>query len=160
MLANRSTFGWCSNHHLGCLAPLLFVFVISVGCGGSSYSTAPVSGQVTLDGEAVANATVTFTPIGAAAELGPGSTGRTDSSGRFSLELVGEGSRGALVGPHRVTIAVRDEASFELDEEAYSEAVDAGLSRAVLPPEASTGLEVEVVAGEENTLDFAFESTP
>ncbi len=143
-----------------CFLGVLFGLLLTAGCGGSAYSTAPVSGQVTLDGEPVENATVTFTPIGGASELGPGSTGRTDAAGNYSLELVGEESPGAIVGTHRVTMAVRDEASFELDEEAYSEAVEEASAVVTLPPEASAGIEVEVVAGQANVHDFHLESTP
>lgn len=132
----------------------LGITVLVTGCGGSSFATAPVSGQVTVGGEPVANVLVTFTPIGSDAELGPGSTGRTDASGRYTLELVGENRAGAQPGKHRVTLAVRDEASFALDEEAYSEAM--AKPKVVLPEEARSGIEVEVVAGQDNVHDFAF----
>lgn len=132
----------------------LGVILLVSGCGGGSYATAPVSGQVTVDGEPVANVLVTFTPIGDAAELGPGSTGRTDSSGRYTLQLVGENRPGAQPGKHRVTMAIRDDASFDMDEEAYSEA--AAKTPVNLPAEASAGIEVEVVAGQDNVHDFPF----
>ena len=136
------------------LLSVVGVTVLVTGCSGGRYPTAPVSGQVTVDGEPVDNVLVTFTPIGDAAELGPGSTGRTDASGRYTLQLVGEGRAGAQPGKHRVTLAIRDDASFEMDEEAYSEAM--AQPAVVLPEEARAGIEVEVVAGQDNVHDFTF----
>ncbi len=136
------------------LMGVLGTTMLVTGCGGGRFATAPVSGQVTVDGEPVANVLVTFTPIGSAAELGPGSTGRTDASGRYTLELVGGDRAGAQPGRHRVTLAIRDEASFAMDEEAYAEAM--AQPQVVLPEEARTGIEVEVVAGQDNVHDFTF----
>jgi hypothetical protein len=75
----------------------------AVGCGGGA---APVSGRVTLDGKALADATVSFQPSDAGA-AGPGSSGKTDSNGQFTLQVVGKNSNGALVGKHRVTISAK-----------------------------------------------------
>jgi hypothetical protein len=78
--------------------------LVSVGCG--SGHVAPVSGQVTLDGEPVANARVTFQPLGSAdnPNPGPGSYGITGADGRYQLTQVGTNRSGAVVGPHRVSI--------------------------------------------------------
>ena len=78
---------------LGRLITALFVStvlpVIS-GCGSSDLELAEVSGVVTLDGQPVAGAVVNTQPIPASAvpSPGPGSFGRTDEQGRFTLELV------------------------------------------------------------------------
>ncbi len=78
------------------------------GCGGESFDLAPVAGQVTLDGEPLPDALVTFQPIaqpGQRETPGPGSYGHTDSQGRYTLKTVGEDRPGAVVGPHRVFIS-------------------------------------------------------
>lgn len=70
------------------------------GCsgGGDEVKLAPVSGVVTMDGKPLADAVVIFAP-----EKGNPSSGRTDSSGNYSL-IFKENVQGALPGPHRVSI--------------------------------------------------------
>jgi hypothetical protein len=77
--------------------------VLVAGCGGSRL--APVSGTVTLDGLPVENAGVMFQPIGdGQLNPGAGSFGRTNAKGEFTLELIGGGGKGAVVGWHKVHI--------------------------------------------------------
>ena len=87
---------------LGLLTALLFLG----GCGGGdSIELAPVSGKVTMDGEPLANVTVTFQPITKGTENpGPGSFGKTDEQGQFTLELTTTGKSGAVVGKHQISI--------------------------------------------------------
>jgi hypothetical protein len=85
-----------------------------LGCSKEPYALAPVSGQVTLNGQALPNATVTFQPIGSKnQDPGPGSTGRTDAEGRYTLQVVAVGSKrqGAVVGLHRVSITTQSGAN-------------------------------------------------
>jgi hypothetical protein len=79
--------------------------VLALGCGSRKY--APVSGQVTLNGQPLANATVGFQPIAAegSMEAGPGSAGTTDEKGMFVLKGL-KGESGAWVGEHRVIISL------------------------------------------------------
>ncbi len=101
-------------------AALALLAAIAAGCGGGTgFPSAAVSGRVTLDGKPLADAIVRFTPTAdpaakgkAAHESGPDSAGITDADGRFTLSI-GDGSRGATVGPNRVTITTVD-----LDESA------------------------------------------
>jgi hypothetical protein len=75
------------------------------GCGGKGPTIAPVSGLVTMNGQPLANATVTFQPMRSQdKDPGPGSYGKTDLNGRFTLRLVGSDRPGAVVGKHRVAI--------------------------------------------------------
>ncbi len=77
----------------------------AVGCHGE---VVPVSGRVTLEGKPLANAVVTFQPMGkgrAAETTTTGSAGKTDSDGRFVLRLVSPEQYGAAVGEHIVTIS-------------------------------------------------------
>jgi hypothetical protein len=77
--------------------PVLLV----AGCGDSSHGT--VAGTVTMNGQPLPNAVVSFQPTGTDLNPGPGSLGRTNERGEFSLEVVG-GGRGAQLGWHKVTI--------------------------------------------------------
>lgn len=84
---------------------LLFLpLLAALGCGGRYV---PVSGQITLNGAPLADAYVTFQPVGSPsnAEPGPGSYGKTDAEGRFTLRIVGDDRTGALIGPHTVSIS-------------------------------------------------------
>jgi len=79
---------------------------VLMGCRGE---VVPVSGRVTLDGKPLANAVVTFQPLGKGKlqkTSTTGSVGKTDSQGRFVLRLVSPSRRGAAVGDHIVTIGV------------------------------------------------------
>jgi hypothetical protein len=67
---------------------------------------APVSGVVTLDGQPLANAIVTFQPDFGGMESGTkigNSVGRTDATGRYTLEYSRD-ARGAALGKHKVEI--------------------------------------------------------
>ena len=57
------------------------------GCADAGPKYAPVSGRVTLNGEPLAGVSVDFQPVAAGkdADPGPGSTGKTDKDGRFTL---------------------------------------------------------------------------
>jgi hypothetical protein len=83
------------------------------GCGKSSHPIAPVSGQVTLDGQPLADAHVTFQPMASAdgGLSGVGSVGVTDAEGKFTLRTVKPKENGAVVGTHRVwiTTSYKDE---------------------------------------------------
>ena len=76
-----------------------------VGCGGD-FPVAPVSGVVTLDGEALPNASLFFQPqrSGDSPIVGPPSFGVTDDEGRFTLITTG-GDSGAVVGRHVVSVS-------------------------------------------------------
>jgi hypothetical protein len=93
-----------------------FALVLALGCGGSK-RVAPVAGKVTMDGKPLANATVTFQPIAeqGAIDAGVGSVGKTNAQGEFTLEA-SNGKTGALVGEHRVSIAVLNEKRGSSDE--------------------------------------------
>jgi hypothetical protein len=94
---------------------LLGLLILAPGCGGTRY--APVSGKVTLNGEPLANATVSFQPIAPEKSLdaGPGSQGKTDANGMFTL-TVRPDLKGAVVGKHRVRITALDPQVGEGDE--------------------------------------------
>lgn len=80
------------------------LLVATLGCGGE-FQIATVSGVVTLDGEALPNASVYFQPRrrGDDPVVGPPSVGVTDDSGHYTLRTT-DGSSGAVVGVHAVSI--------------------------------------------------------
>jgi hypothetical protein len=94
----------------------LFCLVLA-GCGGP-YKTVSVSGRITRNGAPVANMAVLFQPLATAdnKEPGPGSTGVTDSDGRYTLTLIGRSTRGAVIGKHRVKITPMTQEADSTDD--------------------------------------------
>jgi len=94
---------------------LVLLLPLFIGCGGQYV---PVSGRITLNGEPLADAYVTFQPVGGGnLEPGPGSYAKTDADGRFTLRVVGDERSGARVGPHMVSISAYTGAVPEPTEE-------------------------------------------
>jgi hypothetical protein len=87
---------WCL------LSPTL---LFALGCGNARY--VPVSGTVTLNGEPLADAYITFQPVSGPGNPypGPGSYAKTDAEGRFALRVVGDDVPGAVAGMHAVSIS-------------------------------------------------------
>ena len=82
------------------ICSILLSLVVVSGCG-SKYEVVPVSGSIMFNGEPLANATILTQPVGKNADnnmTGPGSFGKTDAEGRFSLELQNEPTPGAVPG--------------------------------------------------------------
>lgn len=100
----------CGKRFAGLLGCLLVLTTLS-GCGGSDAPDLAenVTGRVTLNGQAVQDAIVTFEPQG-----GRPSSGVTDAEGRFVL-YYSESHQGALPGEHLVRISkMSGEAGDEL----------------------------------------------
>jgi hypothetical protein len=85
------SFGWL-------LAAVQLVGLSGCSGQGDRPPLGRVSGTVTLGGQPLTDAEVTFAP-----ESGRPSAGRTDSSGRYELSYVMR-TKGAKVGKHRVFI--------------------------------------------------------
>ncbi|WP_232100768.1 Ig-like domain-containing protein [Gimesia fumaroli] len=121
------------------------------GCGGGS-DTPPlgqVSGTVTLDGQPLEQAQVTFQP-----ENGRASIGETDSEGNYELSYTGTTS-GALLGAHQVVIisaveAYSDESGEGKDRKARPELLPAKYN-------SKTTLKADVKSGS-NQIDFPLTS--
>lgn len=128
---------------------LLLLLPLLAGCGGP-YKTAAVSGRVTLNGKPLANVAVLFQPIATsgAEAPGPGSTGVTDADGRYTLSLVGRGSKGAVIGKHKVRITrMASESDSEGDRPKAIKRIPTEFKR-------DTQLEFEVPAGGTDSADF------
>lgn len=95
---------------------LIPLILLLVGCG-SPYEVAPVSGTVTMNGKPLDNAVVVFQPDGNKEHPNPGpsSGGRTDSQGRFTLQIEPE-KPGAVVGKHRVLVWTHMDATDDAQE--------------------------------------------
>ena len=120
--------------------PFALVALSILGCGRSNQpSLGRVSGTVMLDGAALANATVLFTPAGA----GRTSQGTTDAGGRYELLYLRD-IRGANVDRHAVQITTACE------ENGGREALPARYH-------VRTELEARVVAGR-NVCNFELRS--
>jgi hypothetical protein len=83
--------------------------VLVAGCSGRPRNFAKkVTGRVTLGGQPLAGALVTFTPV----EGGSPSYGRTDENGQYNLiwaKVRGRNIEGAQIGEHVVTITTYQE---------------------------------------------------
>lgn len=84
------------------------VLLLLTGCGTKM---APVSGRVTLDKKPLVNATVIFEPVSNEKNPGPGSSGKTNENGEYSLVPFAGSGNGALIGKHVVRIT-----SYEGDD--------------------------------------------
>lgn len=77
---------------------------------GCRQEVVPVSGRVTVNGQPLAGAVVTFQPrkLQQGERPGAGSIGRTDAAGRYVLRQVTPNRPGAVVGEHSVTVTPAD----------------------------------------------------
>lgn len=83
---------------------LLLSMLSLCGCGGSEYPVAPVSGQVTLNGEPVTFGNVVFKPVGKSGKdnkPGKAAVATLDDNGNYTLTTY-KFHDGAVVGPHIV----------------------------------------------------------
>ena len=80
--------------------------LLMIGCRGASDAPplVPVNGRVLVDGKAVGQLTVVFTPDNQKGTSGPASVGATTGDGTFTLTAPGN-RPGAVPGFHRVTVA-------------------------------------------------------
>uniref|UniRef100_A0A7C4QMT8 Carboxypeptidase regulatory-like domain-containing protein n=1 Tax=Schlesneria paludicola TaxID=360056 RepID=A0A7C4QMT8_9PLAN len=129
------------------------------GCGGQladAPKTVPVSGTVTVDGQPVSGANVTFIPTSPGVH---GAAGSTDANGRYTL-FVGN-NKGAMPGSYKVTIQYyvnkKDGTPVVITPETDMETISADIKPA-LPPKyadpAQTVLTFEVPAKGTDAADF------
>jgi hypothetical protein len=130
-------------------AMICWLALAVVGCGGAR--VAPVSGRVTLDSKALANAMIVFQPSANDKNPGPGSSAKTDQDGKFTLQLMTGDGPGAIVGKHKVSIT-----AYEGDDTVPSSGSDIKFRKALLPDEynASTKLTFDVPPGGAANANF------
>ncbi len=121
----------------------LFAFV---GCGKSDISS--VEGTITMDGEPLVGASVTFFPPG-----GRPSGARTDEDGKYVLNYSG-GRKGALPGKNRIKISTQADPY----EDEAGNPVAATPETIPMMYNTRTTLEFEVIDGEKNVADFDLKS--
>jgi hypothetical protein len=75
------------------------------GCSNSPYDMAPVTGRVTIDGQAFGHGKVMFAPVATGKDRNSGRAafGVLESDGSFALSTYEPGD-GAVVGEHWVTV--------------------------------------------------------
>src|SRR5262245_22845893 len=122
------------------------------GCGGGP-KLAPVSGVVKLDGAPLAGAAVQFQPVSPDGQTppGPGSYGKTDADGRYSLKTVDRDRAGAVVGTHRVSISIAQESSDDAGRPVVGDKVPSWYNK-------ESALRREVPAGGSSQMDFDLSS--
>lgn len=123
------------------------------GCGSN---VAPVSGKITLDSKPLVNATVIFEPSSELKNPGPGSQGKTDANGQYSLQLTSADTQGATIGKHIVRIT-----AYEGDDGTVpSSAPDSVFRKPILPEKynAKSDLKFEVTSAGSTSADFDLKS--
>jgi hypothetical protein len=94
---------------------LLAVFLLALataGCG-SQYDLHPVTGKVTLDGNPLENAVVTFQSVSG----GTSASGTTDASGVYSLhDIRPDGGPGAEPGEYVVSVSWTEPPAVDLSQ--------------------------------------------
>src|SRR5688572_28230018 len=136
------------------LSIALLSAALVAGCDQSPYGLAPVSGLVTLDGNPVPGAQVSFQPQGGSGNEnpGPGSTGVCDSSGRYELKTIRD-EPGAVPGPHAVRIyGPREAVSSGSD-------TDAPGRKELFPPRYNFQTELTFEVPPEGSTTASFECT-
>ncbi len=134
-MAPNTTFS--SRWSTGIARPALFLatsFLLLAGCGHGS-NLGAVEGVVTLDGNPLPGAVVSFRPVNG----GKQSYGRTDANGHYELRYSAK-EMGAAVCKHKVTLTT-----------ATGEGPEARFQVEKVPPQylhsATTNLEKEVARG-------------
>jgi hypothetical protein len=114
------------------------------GCGGAPSNVGHVTGRITLEGQALPDALVTFSPV---KEGGTSALGKTDSDGNYTLGYTA-GVSGAEIGENKVSISTYNEGNpdSEPPRPAVPEKVPAKYN-------AKTELKADVKAGN-NTFDW------
>lgn len=131
------------------MALVLAVATAAPGCSGTRRELPPlgqVSGTISLDGQPLSKASVTFVPF----ERGQASYGSTDDAGRYRLVYT-TNTPGAVVGSHRVEIRTGGE-GYDKDGN-FNETVE----RLPTAYHVRSELKATVAAGT-NELDFKLTS--
>jgi hypothetical protein len=144
--------------HIVAAVAVLLVAGCSQQPASNRPQTVPVKGTITLKGQPLAKATVSFQPDG----KGSGASGITDDSGGFLLSTFAA-KDGAVPGKYKVVVSKFNEVTSGGDMTAPGYAPPTESSSAAKPknlvPEqytdpAKSGLTAEVATGAANAFDF------
>ena len=130
----------------GTAAVATAITALAIGCSGPA-NVGTVTGVVTLDGQPLPEASVTFQP-----QHGSPSAGTTDSSGRYELRYT-RSMKGAVVGEHAVAISTYKSGAPDADPpiERRPEQV---------PPKYNRSTELTATVGPRaNQIDFSLEAS-
>lgn len=124
------------------------------GCGGDELPLGRVSGVVTLDGEALPNAWVVFSPQ----EAGHPAFGQTNEKGEYTLTYKGMTNR-AVVGDHAVGITMHNPYGEPESPEGEDSKPVSKMPVESLPAKYNSQSELRVtVKSGSNTLNFELQS--
>jgi hypothetical protein len=121
------------------------------GCGGAY--DASVSGKVTMNGQAVPNGTVAFSPVAG----GPAAYGRIEESGNYEIRTGREA--GLPAGDYQVTVTANEPAKTLQTEKGGPPPPGKAITPAWYRTKDTSGLKFTVEAGS-NTIDLPLNSTP
>ena len=130
------------------LFAMTLAIALIAGCGGTPKAeVVPVTGTLTIDGEPAAGILVQFSPkITDETIVAMTSQAMTDESGNFELFTMRGHERGAMPGPHTVTMT-------DTEEERAAQGSRASKPLRLHPKFRSPGIFVEVVEGQPVTLE-------
>jgi len=145
----------CAARELLVGATLIALIAALTGCGNADLGS--VSGKVSLDGQPLPGAQVSFMP----SKGGGPSFGETDGEGNYTLTHT-SGSSGAVLGSHTVSIVVEEEGEYDdsgSDEQGRLRITKDKPGKVPARYNEQTELTADVKAGE-NTFDFSLKSSP
>jgi len=145
-----------------CRVPVVAAVAVLViaGCSRQPASnrpqTVPVKGRITLGGQPLAGATISFQPDG----KGNGASGISDDSGGYALSTFAA-KDGAVAGKYKVAVTKMDGAPSgkDMNESGYAPpTASSPPPKSLVPAQyadpAKSGLTAEVTAGAANSFDF------
>ena len=136
--------------------PVLLIAGCSRHPASNRPQTVPVKGRLTLGGQPLARATISFQPDG----KGNGASGITDDSGAYALSTFAARD-GAVPGKYKVAVTKMDDAPSgkDMNESGYAPPTESSPPPKSVVPEqyadpGKSGLTAEVAAGAANSFDF------
>lgn len=93
---------------------------LAVGCGGPTdkLNLVPVTGTITLEGQPLSGATVTYFPQAA---QGVAASATTDDHGKYTLQTAGAQRPGAVPGGYNVTVMKTEVKQLTTEEQAIAQ---------------------------------------
>ena len=140
----------CAVRSTTILLSISIFLVFFLGCEHRT-NIRPVTGKITLNGQPLADASVSFQPLvvkGDPASEGMGSYGRTNNAGEFELRLVDTDELGAVIGTHSVRISLvqrgMGDAEISSADEALPLSVRDGSEQFTVKPEGENVVELDL----------------